>query len=104
MIRWSLLSLAVLFTLVLGARAQEPKETTPLSQLTQAKARIVQLESQIAKCSTDLAVAGARLALAGQPKADSDTKAAMQAIEQEAGCPLDWNAHPVTCRQLPKSK
>ncbi len=85
---------AVLLASAFG-QAQEPKALTDLQQ---AKARIVQLESANAKVSAENAVLTARLAILAQQQQDTTAKATIQALDKEAGCSIDWTAIPPTCQ------
>jgi hypothetical protein len=72
-------------------------ESTGLTGELALKARIAQLEAQLAQVQTDGVVCRAQFALAVQPKEQQAQAQQRQAIEQDAGCVIDWAANPPVC-------
>lgn len=62
------------------------------------KARIAQLEGQVQALSVEGAVCRANFLIAQQQQAQPVQAQQRQAIEQEAGCVLDWTVAPPVCK------
>jgi hypothetical protein len=62
------------------------------------KARIVQLESQVQRLTAENTVLKAQLVMANQSKEAQTLRERQQAVEQDAGCPIDWLATPPVCQ------
>lgn len=93
-----LITLYLALIVVVGAGSIYHAQSKPDASHVFLKAQIAQLSAQLEDTRASLAVCGANLAISQQPQSVQARERARAAIEQEAGCAIDWNVTPPVCR------
>jgi hypothetical protein len=91
----------LLCLLVLGTTVIAQGDVPKLSELLQAKARIVQLERQNATLQVEASMCRAQYAVLADQRAEQQQQQVKAQLEKEAGCVLDWTLAQPVCKGKP---